>query len=99
MQKGGSVYIMSSPNRGSLYIGVTSGLRKRVWEHRNKVYPDGFTSRYNCVVLVYHAGFYSIEEAISEEKRLKSGSRKYKEQLIDSVNPGWRDLWTDIEDW
>jgi len=90
---------MSSPNRGVLYIGVTSNLRKRVWEHRNKAYPDSFTSRYNCVMLVYHTGFYSIEEAISEEKRLKGGSRKSKEALIDSMNPEWRDLWPEIEDW
>ena len=99
MQRGGSVYIMSSPNRASLYVGVTSNLRKRVWEHKNKVDPTSFTSRYNCVMLVYHTGFYRIEEAISEEKRLKGGSRKKKEYLIDSINPEWRDLWEDIEDW
>jgi putative endonuclease len=50
-------------------------------------------------MLVYHTGFYSIEEAISEEKRIKAGSRKQKESLIDSMNPEWRDLWEDIEDW
>jgi putative endonuclease len=97
MQKGGSVYIMSSPNKATLYVGVTSDLVKRVWEHRNKHYPNGFTARYNCVILVYHSGYFSIEEAIAEEKRLKAGSRKQKEMLIDSMNPEWNDLWEQIE--
>lgn len=88
---------MSSPNKATLYVGVTSDLVKRVWEHRNKHYPNGFTARYNCVILVYHSGYFSIEEAIAEEKRLKAGSRKQKEMLIDSMNPEWNDLWEQIE--
>lgn len=93
MYKGGAVYIMSSPNRGSLYVGVTSDLVKRVWEHRNKQYPDSYTSRYNCIVLVYYKYYDGIEEAITEEKRIKGGSRKQKEQLIDSMNADWSDLY------
>jgi putative endonuclease len=93
MTKGGYTYIMSSPNRGSLYIGVTSNLEKRAFEHRLKVFPTSFTCRYNCVVLVYYAHFTTIEEAILEEKRLKGSSRKYKETLIDGMNPGWEDLY------
>jgi putative endonuclease len=92
MYKGGAVYIMSSPNRGTLYVGVTSDLPGRVYEHRNKVFPKSFSSRYNCVVIVYYKFFESIEEAIAEEKRIKGSSRAYKEQLIESMNPQWNDL-------
>lgn len=93
MYKGGAVYIMSSPNRGTIYVGVTSDLPGRIWQHRNKEFPDSFTARYNCVVLVYYKYFDGIEEAIAEEKRLKGSSRKYKEQLIDAMNPSWQDLY------
>jgi putative endonuclease len=99
MQRGGYVYIMSSPNKGSLYVGMTSDLHRRVFEHRNKRYPKSFTSQYNCVVLVYFRGFDRIEEAISEEKRLKAGSRDQKEQAIDSMNAAWSDLWEDVKNW
>ncbi|MBS1774259.1 MAG: GIY-YIG nuclease family protein [Bacteroidetes bacterium] len=97
MYKGGAVYIMSSPNRGTLYIGVTSDLSGRAWEHKNKIYPDSFTAKYNCVVLVYFKYFEGIEEAIEEEKRLKKANRAYKESLIDSMNPNWNDLYDIIE--
>jgi len=93
MQQGGTVYIMSSPNRTTLYVGVTSDLLDRIEKHRNKYYPDSFSAKYNCVMLVYYKNFQGIEEAIAEEKRLKGGSRKQKESLIISVNPGWIDLW------
>lgn len=96
MYKGGAVYIMSSPNRGSLYVGVTSDLAGRTWEHMNKVHPASFSARYNCVVLVYYKYFDGIEEAIAEEKRLKGSSRKYKEQLIDSMNSNWQDLYNTL---
>ena len=93
MQHGGTVYIMSSPNRTTLYVGVTSDLLDRIEKHRNKYYPGSFSAKYNCVMLVYYKNFQGIEEAIAEEKRLKGGSRKQKESLILSVNPGWIDLW------
>lgn len=96
MHKCGYVYILSSPNRVTLYTGVTSKLPARIWEHKNKIYPQSFTSRYNCVVLVYYSAFDTIEAAITEEKRLKGSSRKYKEELIDAMNPTWRDLYDDI---
>ena len=92
MQQGGFVYIMASPNRSVLYIGVTSDLLGRVDKHRNKYYPDSFSAKYNCVVLVYYRCFMGIEEAIAEEKRLKGGSRKQKEDLILQMNPEWKDL-------
>lgn len=92
MHKGGYTYTMSSPNRNSLYTGVTSNLEKRVSEHKIKFYPDSFTARYNCVILVYYAYFTTIEEAILEEKRIKGLKRKNKERLIDDMNPAWEDL-------
>jgi putative endonuclease len=96
MHKPGFVYIMASPNRGVLYVGVTSALTNRIWQHRNKYYPNSFTAKYNCVVLVYYQYCDSITSAIAEEQRLKKGSRKQKEMLIDSLNPDWNDLWTEI---
>ena len=99
MQRGGYVYIMSSPNKRTLYVGVTSDLYKRVFEHRTGYHPESFTSKYNCVRLAYFMGFDRIEEAIAEEKRLKAGSRKQKDQLIESRNPGWSDLWEDVQHW
>jgi putative endonuclease len=70
-----------------------------VWEHRNNIYPDSFTSKYNCYILVYYNSFQWIEEAIAEEKQLKAGSRKTKLKLIEEMNPQWNNLWTEIEDW
>jgi putative endonuclease len=95
-QKGGYVYIMCSPNRGVLYTGVTSDLIARIYEHRNKQYPDSFSAKYNCVVLVYYAQFATMYDTIEEEKRIKAGSRKKKEEF-ESVNPNWVDLWDDIQ--
>ena len=92
MHKGGAVYILSSPNRNTLYIGVTSNLPNRIWEHQHKKDPNSFKSRYNCVVLVHYKLYEYIEDAIKEEKRLKGYNRKYKEQLIDATNPEWKDL-------
>lgn len=96
MQKGGAVYILSSPNKASLYTGVTSDLQGRIWEHKDKKYPDSYSTRYNCVTLVYYKYFESIEEAIAEEKRLKGGNRKQKEELILQMNPSWSDLYDSL---
>ncbi|MBS1779109.1 MAG: GIY-YIG nuclease family protein [Bacteroidetes bacterium] len=97
MRKGGAVYIMSAPDKTALYTGVTSNLAGRVWEHQNKVYPESFTSKYNCTVLVYYNYFDTIEQAIDEEKRIKGGSRKKKIALIESINKDWLDLSNKIE--
>jgi putative endonuclease len=98
MQKGGLVYIVSSPNKNVLYTGVTSDLATRVWKHKNKFYENSFTAKYNCVVLVWYKYFDDIAEAISEEKRIKAGSRAKKEALINSLNYEWKDLWDEIKD-
>lgn len=87
------VYILTTVSNTALYTGVTSNLEKRMPEHRNKVHPDCFTARHNCIKMVYWYEFPSIEIAIAEEKRIKGGSRKAKEILINSMNPGWKDLW------
>ena len=92
-QKGGCVYIMSNKINSVVYTGVTSDLIGRVWKHKNKVYPKSFTAKYNCDKLVYFIFYPHIEEAIAAEKQLKDRSRAYKNNLITSVNPEWKDLY------
>ena len=96
MTRGGAVYIMTNKENGTLYVGVTSNLRKRAYEHKNHRYPNSFTARYGLHKLVWYVGFDSIVDAISEEKRLKAGSRKAKLRLINKMNPGWKDLYDDL---
>ena len=100
MERGGSIYIMTNKGNTTLYIGVTSDLKSRVWEHKNKVYPNSFTSRYNLFKLVYFENFTTIEEAISREKQLKRWHREWKYNLIKETNPEMIDLsesWGDPE--
>ena len=94
---GGWVYIICSLNHSTLYLGVTSNIASRIYEHIHKVYPNSFSSRYNCVKLVYYQRFELIVDAIAEEKRIKGGSRKKKLELINRMNPEWRDLYDDIK--
>ena len=97
MQRGGCVYLMASLNNKAIYTGVTSNLLRRVQEHKNKTYETSFTTKYNCIKLVYYHFFSTVEEAIAEEKRLKGGSRTQKETLINILNQEWKDLWTELE--
>ncbi len=99
MKRGGAVYIVTNKTNSTLYTGVTSDLKKRISEHKNKVYPSSFTAKYNLAKLVYYEGFHNIEEAISREKQIKGGSRKKKEELINSVNPDWKDLYEEVLNW
>ena len=85
-------------NNTVIYVGVTSALRARIWEHKIKFYPKSFTAKYNCEKIVWYDCFSSIEEAIEREKQLKGGSRKKKEELINKTNPEWKDLWAEIQD-
>ena len=85
------VYIMSSPNKNSIYIGVTNDLQRRVKEHKSKTI-DGFTSKYNCIHLVHFESFNDIEKAIQREKQIKKWNRKWKNELILSENNDWLDL-------
>ena len=82
---------MTNKNNTVIYIGVTSNLIKRVYEHKSKMYK-GFSSRYNCNKLVYFEEFININDAILREKQLKAGNRMKKEELIKSLNPDWLDL-------
>jgi putative endonuclease len=89
------VYIMASQRNGTLYIGVTSDLVRRVHEHREGV-VDGFTQRHAVKILVFFEVHESIEAAIQPEKSLKRWQRTWKLDLIERENPTWRDLWEDI---
>ena len=93
----GFVYIMTNDNNTVLYTGVTSDLRVRVREHKEKRYPESFTGRYNIRKLVYFQSFTSITEAIRREKQIKGGSRKKKIELINRMNPEWQDLSMHLE--
>ncbi len=90
---------MANKRNGTLYTGVTSRLRERVYEHKEGTYPRSFTARYGCRMLVWYGWFDRIEEAIFEEKRIKGGSRQAKLKLIETMNPDWRDLWDEMEQW
>ncbi|HEY9549298.1 MAG TPA: GIY-YIG nuclease family protein [Kiloniellaceae bacterium] len=89
------VYVMASQRNGTLYVGVTNDLVRRVYEHRHGV-VDGFTKRHAIKILVFFETHDSIEAAIQREKVLKRWNRKWKLALIEGGNPAWRDLWEDI---
>ena len=90
-------YIATNKNHTVLYTGVTSFLRKRIGEHKHKMYPRSFTARYNVNELVYYEAYFDIGEAIAREKQLKGGSRQKKIDLINIFNPDWRDLYEDLD--
>ena len=89
------VYILASRPRGTLYVGVTSDLVRRVYEHRNEA-ADGFTKQYGVKTLVYYEQHQTPQAAIQREKNIKHWSRKWKVDLIRRMNPAWRDLTKDI---
>ena len=99
MKYGGCVYILTNKYHTVLYTGVTSDLKKRLYQHKNKEFKTSFTANYNCEKLVYYENFIRIEEAIAKEKLIKGGSRKAKEELITSINSEWHDLSNVIEHW
>jgi putative endonuclease len=88
------VYIMADHPGGTLYTGVTSNLLERVLQHKNKTF-GGFSAKYNCKMLVFYEIFQNMTEAITAEKKLKSGSRLSKIKHIQSMNPDWKDLSSD----
>ena len=89
------VYILTNKVNTTLYIGVTNNLMRRIYEHKHKLIP-GFSSRYHLVKLVYYEIYEQIENAIFREKQLKNGNRERKINLINSFNPGWKDIYDDI---
>ncbi|MBI4208473.1 MAG: GIY-YIG nuclease family protein [Deltaproteobacteria bacterium] len=95
MSKQPAVYILASKRNGTLYIGVTSDLPKRVWEHRNDE-VEGFTKRYGVHRLVYYELHEDMESAIRREKQVKKWNRAWKLKWIEEQNPEWRDLWEEI---
>jgi len=95
MSKQPAVYILASKRNGTLYIGVTSDLIKRTWEHKNDS-VEGFTKRYRVHRLVYYELHEDMESAIRREKQMKQWNRGWKLELIEKQNPDWRDLWEGI---
>jgi putative endonuclease len=89
------VYILTNQHNRVLYTGVTGDLKARVHQHREKVLM-GFTARYNVFKLVYYEAGYDATGAITREKQIKAGSRRKKMELINRVNPGWRDLYDSL---
>lgn len=90
-----AVYLMASQRNGTLYVGVTSNLIQRAWQHRNHV-VEGFTGKYNVNLLVWFEQHETMESAISREKAIKKWNRAWKLKLIEEQNPEWADLWPAI---
>ncbi|MDI1318393.1 GIY-YIG nuclease family protein [Flavobacterium sp.] len=90
------IYILASKKNGTLYIGVTNSLERRIEEHKNKLNPQCFTAKYDVDTLVYYEIFQYIEDALKREKQLKKWNRKWKINLIEEENKEWNDL---SEDW
>ena len=91
----GYVYILASGRNGTLYVGVTSNLIKRIYEHKNNL-VKGFSQKYSVHNLVYFEQFEDIEQAIEREKQLKHWKRYWKIKLINTINPAWEDLYSQV---
>ena len=89
------LYIMASKKNGTLYIGVTNNLARRVYEHKEGLI-EGFTKKYNVKILVYYEVYNDMYEAIKREKAMKKWLRKWKIELIEKTNPDWKDLYEEI---
>jgi putative endonuclease len=95
MEKLPSVYILASRRNGTLYVGVTSDLMKRVWEHKND-FVEGFTKRYGVHTMVWYERHETMESAIAREKAIKEWKRIWKLEMIERTNPDWKDLYQDL---
>ncbi|MDO8593888.1 MAG: GIY-YIG nuclease family protein [bacterium] len=89
------VYILASKRNGTLYIGVTSNLQNRVYQHKSGM-VEGFTKKYGVHTLVWYECTEDIESAITREKQIKAWKRKWKLELIEKENPAWRDLYEEL---
>ncbi len=96
--KNSYVYILASKKNGTLYVGVTSNLEKRVYEHKNDIH-EGFTKKYQIHLLVYYEHHEDITTAIWREKCIKRWNRAWKIKLIEEKNPDWNDLFYEIKSW
>ncbi len=90
-----AVYLLASQRNETLYIGVTSNLIQRIWQHREGL-AEGFTKKYQVKTLVWYEQHATMESAIAREKALKKWNRAWKLRLIEETNPQWRDLWPEI---
>jgi putative endonuclease len=95
MPKQPCVYILASQRNGTLYVGVTSALVQRIWQHKNDT-VEGFTEKYGVHILAYFELYADMLAAITREKQITKWNRAWKLELIESTNPDWRDLWEDI---
>lgn len=95
MEKHYYIYILASKKNGTLYIGVTNNLIRRVYEHKNNI-VKGFTQKYKVHNLVYYEIYNDINDAITREKRIKKWKRQWKIELIKKFNPEWKDLYNEI---
>ena len=95
MKKEGYIYILFNRKNGTLYVGVTSDLIKRIYQHKNKLI-EGFSKKYGVDKLGYYEVYSDIESAIAREKQIKAGSRKKKIDLIEEINPNWDDLYDSL---
>jgi putative endonuclease len=95
MQKAGIVYLLASKRNGTLYVGVTSHLVQRIWQHREEV-MRGFTEKYGVKLLVWYEVHEDMLAAITREKQIKAWKRAWKIRLIEESNPTWRDLYDEI---
>ena len=95
MKKQPCVYMLASKRNGTLYTGVTSNLLKRIWEHKNHAI-EGFTKKYNVTNLVWYEVHETMTSAISREKAIKNWKRAWKINVIEAMNPEWRDLYDDL---
>ena len=93
--KEGWLYLLASNRNGTLYLGVTSDLPQRIWQHREGLVP-GFSKRYGCKTLVWCAHYPNLHDARAREIQMKGWKRAWKIELIEKDNPDWRDLWTDM---
>jgi len=93
--KNPAVYIITNKRNGTLYVGVTSNLIQRIYQHKHKLIK-GFAAKYDCKILVYFENFEEMIPAIAREKQIKSGSRARKLKLIEKRNPQWLDLYESI---
>ena len=87
--------MMTNKRNAVIYVGVTNNLKRRVFEHKEKL-AEGFTKKYNITKLVYYEVFENIENAILREKQIKAGSRQKKSELVNSMNKEWRDLYEEL---
>lgn len=97
MQHNYFVYVLTNINKTVIYTGVTNDLKRRLFEHQEKVKSLAFTSKYNCCYLIYFERFQNVNHAIEQEKRINGWSRNKKEQLIISFNPNWDFLNDEID--